>query len=411
MAIHKRNFLKRKLNRLKTGLKKDLQTFLQKGCLTEAIEHYRQSQNVDLDTAREVVMAFQTEAGRKGLLTQMGTDALGIAATLKQGLKEILAEGETMAAIEWCAIETGLDPDVAKIIVQNLSDETPASAKDKTLKALESLDSRLRDDVTKLVHEGQTIQALKKLKSDPNISIQLASDLVHRLQDADPECGRQCLVERTLSELSGSLKKDVVNMVEEGKTVTAMLELREQTGLDMPAARDLLEKLRSEEGLEDLEAAARAKLTHLEKKTQRELKKILDEGNKIDAIRHCHEAAGLSLGVATAVVEALENDPSLVQEELIKVSKPKPMPTPNLEPSLVEPAVEAPPQAKATEPPKPAAPEAQPTKPETPKQPEPKAASAAPPEEKKPLYKPIELGPPPTIGAAPTLGPPPTADW
>ncbi len=245
MAIRVKNFLKKKLNRLRSGLKADLHQLLAQGQLEEAIKRCVEEAKLDVTSATEVVMALQSEVGRSQLRQQAGQ----VGSLLKDELLGFLSEGETAGAVEWCVHEAGIDPKAAKLVVEHLRDETPTSLKDKATKSVDTLEAGLRRDLDELLIEGKTIEALKLLRQEKGLSLAAAKAILDRLRDEDVPDAHECLIERKLGELGQAVKADVLTKLEKGHGVTALQQLKSQTGLDLGSSRDLLEKLQKQEDI------------------------------------------------------------------------------------------------------------------------------------------------------------------
>lgn len=309
MALRLKNLVKKKLARVKGALRQDLQKLLEEGSLAEAVERYRHEMKVDPATAAEVVMSLQCSEARKGLVNQAKSKLGELEGLLKNDLQTILHEGETTAAVEWCCMEAGIDPEAARVVVSHLQDETPQSLRDKTMDRLEALSGAARQDACKLLQEGKAVEAIHRLEEE-GMGVALATALVGRLRDTDPEAGRDCLIGKTLNELTSGLKADLTTMIEDGHLLSAVQKVREESGLDLMSARDVVDRLRQEQDIADLEHAACAKLSHLEKGLQGRLRELVARGEKLAALKLCHEEAGLTLGMAAAVVEALVQPPN-----------------------------------------------------------------------------------------------------
>ena len=246
MAVRSKSLLKRKLSRLKAGLREDLERLVAEGKLAEAVEKARREALLDPAAAAEFVMSLQTEVGR----AQIASGAVGL---LKEDLKSLLAEGETGEAVDWCCHETGLDPKKAALVIEHLKDETPASLRDKTVKTVDDLGDQLRSDVDQLLVQGKTMDALRKLRKEKGLGLAVASAVINRLRKQDVPDARQTLLNQKLEQLKDAVRADVISLLENGQSMQALHKLRDASGLDLPCSHQLLAKLRSEEGIDDLE--------------------------------------------------------------------------------------------------------------------------------------------------------------
>ncbi|MGE0491881.1 MAG: hypothetical protein AB7S38_21900 [Vulcanimicrobiota bacterium] len=298
MALRMKNLLKRKMSRLQDSLRDDLERLVAEGKMAEAVKKAGREALLDPASAAEFVMSLQSEMGRD----QVAAGAVGL---LKEDLKSLLAEGETREAVDWCCHETGLDPKQAALVIEHLKDESPASVRDKTVKTVDELGQQLRSDVDQLLIEGKTMDALRKLRQEKGLGLAVASAVLQRLRQQDVPDARQTLLEQKLEQLKDAVRADVVSLLENGQSVQALHKLRDASGLDLPCSHQLLEKLKSEEGIDDLEKAAEAKLGHLEDKVKSEIEEFLDQGDRLHAVKLCQQKTGLALGVAAAVVDAV----------------------------------------------------------------------------------------------------------
>lgn len=315
MAIRKKNFIKKKMNQLKAGFKNDLKAFMKQGSLAEAIEKYKDLAKVDMETARKMVVALSTEDGRTDLLQE----AVGLSDDVKKELMEFLAQGETMAAVEACCLETGLDADTAKTVLVALKNERPDTLALKAQNKLQSLQDRAKAEVQDLIAEGNMVEAIKKLRDDPEVDINLANKILQELQaelapvaveeepTADPVPEK--VVEKVVEQLPQEARKEVVDLLGQGKPVSAVSKVKEVTGAGTVAAHKTVEYLRFAEKMHSLEKSAQKTLLDLENQARRTLDQMVRAGDRLTAQRFAQAEAGISQSLAKAVVEAAESAP------------------------------------------------------------------------------------------------------
>ncbi|MBI3927583.1 MAG: hypothetical protein HY319_18735 [Armatimonadetes bacterium] len=244
MAIRAKNFIQRKLSRLKSALKEDLASMVREGSLATAIERYRQEARVDDATAAEVIMGLQCSLKRGEFLARARDGLRETGGLLKEDLLQMVTEGATADAIEWCTAEAGIDPKAARTVVQHLR-EDPKQLLNAAGSELQQLDPALQQEIRSMLQHGHSVAALERLREKTGSTMAGAASLLSTLQRVDAQAGTGCRVAATLQQMDERALGEIRQLLVQGRLVTALEKIRADWKLDMISAKELLDRLRS----------------------------------------------------------------------------------------------------------------------------------------------------------------------
>ena len=98
------------------------------------------------------------------------------------------------------------------------------------------------DEIAKLVREGNKIDAIKLLREASGMGLKEAKDFIEK--DASPTALAAVVRNAPRSGAAGIGSAEVRQLVAQGKIIEAIKLLREQTGLGLKDAKDLVEGMR-----------------------------------------------------------------------------------------------------------------------------------------------------------------------
>lgn len=230
------------------SLRRDVETLVMRGQKIQAIKRYREQTGLGLREAKEAVDALEQELFVPGTTTSFqhegeSGNALLIAGDPDEEVRRSVLEGRKIEAIKRYREQTGLGLRQAKEVVDALEQELfmPGSTSSR---AAEDPD----EEVRRFVLEGRKIEAIKRYREQTGLGLREAKEAVDALEqelllpdptsafqrDEGSEDARRATVEPG---------EEVRRYMLEGRKIEAIKRYREQTGLGLREAREVIERL------------------------------------------------------------------------------------------------------------------------------------------------------------------------
>jgi ribosomal protein L7/L12 len=129
---------------------------------------------------------------------------------------------------------SGKSGDTAKVMGAYTPAEKPASAPD--------VPGTLTSQVKELLAQGRKIEAIKLARETNGISLQAAKDSVEAIeQHGRPTLGEMGMMSTV--RLAQELGNEVQHLVAQGQKIEAIKRVREQTGLGLKEAKEIVDRL------------------------------------------------------------------------------------------------------------------------------------------------------------------------
>lgn len=187
---------------------------------------------------------------------------------------------------------------------------------------LDEYDARLvrRDEIANLLRGGQKIKAIKIYREDTGASLADAKAAVERMemtgsfgvasmvQEAQEEPSTEANAPEAVNDMS-DLTGEVEALVMKGKKIQAIKLYRERTGLGLREAKEAIDLLESSlllHGASSLRLPDTEGRMPVMEPPGEDVRSLLLEGKKIQAVKLYHEQTGASLKDAKAAIDLLE---------------------------------------------------------------------------------------------------------
>ncbi len=160
-------------------------------------------------------------------------------------------------------------------------------------------------EIAALTSAGQKIEAIKRVRERYGVGLKEAKDLVDGL-----EAGRQAEIELALSIFpppsppATDIVGEVRRLLAENKKIEAIKRVREHTGLGLKEAKDLVEAFEAGQPVDFGRAPTSQPAPQAEASAWGEIDQLIRAGNKIEAIKLHRQAFGSDLVEAKNAVEA-----------------------------------------------------------------------------------------------------------
>ncbi len=161
-------------------------------------------------------------------------------------------------------------------------------------------------EIAALTSAGQKIEAIKRVRERYGVGLKEAKDLVDGL-----EAGRQAEIELALSTFASSAPPpatdfpgEVRRLLADGKKIEAIKRVREQTGLGLKEAKDLVEAYEAGQPVDFGRAAMPQPTPQTDGSAWAEIDNLVRAGNKIEAIKLHRQTFGTGLAEAKAAIDA-----------------------------------------------------------------------------------------------------------
>jgi ribosomal protein L7/L12 len=172
-----------------------------------------------------------------------------------------------------------------------------------------------RDEIIGLLQAGRKIEAIKRYRADTGAALTDARAAVERIEmeiDTDPGTPGEMQTPAPGGAVPDFLKRDAEALLLSGRKIEAIKRYREQTGLGLRAAKeavDLLEQELAGSSLAFGRRDARSEEGALAgEEPGEEVRRYLQQGRKIEAIKRYREQTGLGLRAAKEAVDLLEQE-------------------------------------------------------------------------------------------------------
>lgn len=171
-----------------------------------------------------------------------------------------------------------------------------------------------------LLREGRKIEAIKRLREDRNIGLNEAKQAVEQLalghgmdKHGGEKPGRTAVAGEESAPLSPRIRNEIAMLLSQHKPIEAIKYYREATGARLQDAADAIKRMLSEEDIEDAADAPELSLAfatpgdrEITAVIREEIVSLLEEGQKIEAIKRVREVTNLGLKEAKDAVEEME---------------------------------------------------------------------------------------------------------
>jgi ribosomal protein L7/L12 len=201
----------------------------------------------------------------------------------------------------------------------NVQQERLFGTNQRVLTGLDDFDARLvrRDEITWLLGAGRKMEAIKLYRADTGASLALARAAIERIELAlstDPLLPDEPHTPALPGDTPDAFKREVEELLLRGKKIEAIRRYREQSGLDLREARDAVELMEQELSLPggtppliQYDQGVEGALQTAEEPGEA-VRRALQDGRKIEAIKRYREQTGLSLREAKDAVDQMEQE-------------------------------------------------------------------------------------------------------
>lgn len=151
-------------------------------------------------------------------------------------------------------------------------------------------DANFEAELRILLNEGRKIEAIKRYREKTRAGLAAAKEAIEALERGQPL--------PTSEPLDTSLETEIVSLLEQGRKIQAVKVYRERTGAGLKEAKEAVEAI----GRGEKVVAAFGEIDH---EVESQLIGLLQQGQKIQAVKLCRRQTGMGLKEAKDTVEAL----------------------------------------------------------------------------------------------------------
>ena len=151
-------------------------------------------------------------------------------------------------------------------------------------------DANFDAELRTLLTEGRKIEAIKRYREETGAGLAEAKDAIEALERGQPLA--------TSEPVDTSLETEIVSLLEQGRKIQAVKVYRERTGTSLKEAKDAVEAI----GRGEKVVAA---FGEIDQEVESQLIGLLQQDQKIQAVKLCHSQTGMGLKEAKDTVEAL----------------------------------------------------------------------------------------------------------
>lgn len=234
-------------------------------------------------------------------------------------VEHLVRAGRTLDAVKLYREITGATLAQSKTAVERLATRARVAANPQSISSLDGDNGISQRELVSLLMQGQKIQAIKRYRESTGLGLREAKDAIdlmeenlllhgpdfYQTRDVIPEPPGRAISEEVFSE--EAFNEEIRGLLLKNQKIQAIKRYREQTGLGLREAKDAVEQLEKNVPVSSFPGP----VTPLEEFSAadpgEEVRTLLLEGKKIQAIKLYREQTGLGLREAKAAVDLLEH--------------------------------------------------------------------------------------------------------
>lgn len=164
-------------------------------------------------------------------------------------------------------------------------------------------------DVWQALQVGNKIEAIKRYRENFGGGLKEAKDAVEQMEAGHP-VSFPASMDGGFANPTAQMSDNVLRLIGAGKKIEAIKLVRDQTGLGLAEAKDAVERIERGQSIDGVVSSVSVVTTQptttLRGEPANEIYRVLQSGNKIQAIKMMREQTGIGLAEAKAAVEAME---------------------------------------------------------------------------------------------------------